>query len=458
MRTIEVLRKLDKETKANVYFVGGYVRDLIRRKTPKDVDIVVRNIDFKKLRCFLEKHGKVKKVLISNGKKQIKILIFKANSDNVEAQITLPRGKNNVCRKYNTLKDDASHRDFTINSMYLPIRYKSKRDCIEFFNGRKDIKKRLIRCVGDPSKRIEESPIRMLRAMSLSARTGYKIQDKLTSTIKKKKHLLNSVSKESIREELNEILLSNKPSKYFKLMHKLGVLKIILPELDNCVGVKQDKKYHKYDVFKHCIYTCDNIEKDLVLRLAAVLHDIGKPNTRNKVGDRTTFHRHEIVSVELANGLLHRLKYSNEIIEKVLSLVGLHMYHYTREFKDKSVRRFIKKAGITKSDLNSLGDIPLFKLRIAERLGNGYKTIPVTKRQKDFEDRIIDIFNKSNGLSISDLEINGNDLIKIFKIKQGPEIGKVLNHLLDCILEDPSVNNKHDLIRLSAEMLSKERL
>jgi poly(A) polymerase/tRNA nucleotidyltransferase (CCA-adding enzyme) len=457
-RTMKVLQELDEETKGNVYLVGGYVRDLLRRKKPKDVDAVIKNLSLKEIQSYLEKRGRVRKTFVSGGKSKMTVLTFKAKGDDLEVQITLPRGRNNLCRKYNTLKQDAYFRDFTINAMYLPIRHESKKDLIEFFNGCKDVKRRVIRAVGNPAERMIESPVRMLRAISLAARTGYKIQNRLKATLAKRKDLLRKVPAEAVREELNEILLSKKPSKHLKLMQRLGMLEVILPELNACAGVKQDKRHHKYDVFRHCVYTCDNIEPDLKLRLAALFHDVGKPQTRETIDGKITFHRHEIVSVDLTRNALRRLRYSNEIVREVTKLVELHMYHYTREFSDAAVRRFIKRAGVTEEDLEDIGQIPLFKLRMAERLGNGYKTIPVTERQKDFEKRIVDVFRKSSGFSTKDLKVNGSDLMKVFNLKEGKEIGVTLSHLLEIILEKPEMNNKEDLVALAAKFLMTKKL
>jgi putative nucleotidyltransferase with HDIG domain len=292
-----------------------------------------------------------------------------------------------------------------------------------------------------------------MRALSLAARTKYRIHNDLLTAMRENRNLLKTAPIEGIREELNRILLSSKPSRYFKIMRKIGVLDIILPELSRCYGVKQDKRHHKHDVFRHCLYTCDYIEPDLILRLAAILHDIGKTDTRAVTSDRITFHKHEIASVELSVRALKRLRYKKEIIDKTSHLIKFHMYHYTREFSDAAVRRFIKKIVITAGDLKDLGNIPLFKLRKAERKGNGYKTIPVTERQLDFENRIREVFESSKGLYINDLNIDGDTIMKMFNMEQSPKVGEVLNYLLEQILEKPKTNNMDDLIKMAAEFI-----
>lgn len=460
MKTLEVLRALNKDTKAEVYIVGGFVRDLLRKKRNDDLDVVIRRVSLKAITSYLKSYGKVTKVTLrkTTDKFGVSILLFKATGDNIEAQIALPRrGERQIADPNNTLSQDHAFRDFTINALYLPINYKTNKDIIDISGGKQDIKRRIIKTNGDPTKRIKESPIRMMRAISLAARTGYKLDKVLATAIYKNLPLLKKVPIEGIRIELNKILLSKNPSKYLKLMRRIGLLKEVLPELDRCYKVKQDDRYHKYDVFCHCIYAADNIDPNIVLRLSALLHDIGKVDTRHVVkisskseDNRTTFHKHEMVSVKLARKALTRLRYDKNTINEVIALIRHHMYHYTREYTDAAIRRFIKKVGITKKDLVNLGNFPLFKLRAAERLGSGLKTIPVTEKQKDFEARIKQVFKDSSGLDIKDLAVNGKDLMTVLKLKQSPKIGSILKSLLDHVLENPNHNERVYLLGLAA--------
>ena len=450
METINALKKLDGFHGAKVYFVGGYVRDLIRRKRNNDIDVVVRNMGVPQIRKFLNRFGKTKVV---NQSFNVPVILFKAFRCNIEAQITLPRNKKGEFLPSNDLKEDASCRDFTINAMYLPIKSKSRNKIIDFFDGYKDVKRRLLAPVGNPDNRIAESPIRILRALSLASRTKYRIRNDLMVSIEKNADLLSKVPAELIRNELNGILLHNKPSRYFKIMERLGVLKVIIPELARCAGVKQDKRYHKYDVFKHCLYTCDFIDPVIVLRLAAILHDVGKPITKKELPDKITFHKHEVAGARVAKALLQRLKYDKKTIKEVVHLIRLHMYHYTREFSDAAVRRFIKKAHVTEDDLDDLGNFPLFKLRVAERLGNGYKTIPVTERQLDFEKRIRTVYKESTGFDIKDLDINGDIIMELFNVDQSPKVGNILKYLVTKIIKQPGLNNRIDLVKLTAEYI-----
>lgn len=497
MKTLDALRKLDKETDAEVYLVGGFVRDYLRHKDNNDLDIVIRNYSIEDIIKYLSNYGPIKQVQLSptNENFSISILLFKGKGDSKEAQISLPKkGKSQQTHPSFTLKDDMMHRDFTLNAMYLPINFKSKKDVIDMAGGRFSINTRTLYTVGNILERIDESPIRIMRALSLAARTGYSIDAFVLQTMKHRAKLLYTIPIENIRDEFNKILLSERPSKYLRLMARLGILKIIIPELDSCIGVRQDYRFHKWDVFKHCIYTTDSTPVDLVLRLAGLLHDIGKPEVRaikaleGDAHPRVTFHKHEIVSTKLADKVLTRLKYDTDTKEAVLKLVQHHMYHYLGNvyectnadcswkkasvraehemdtcpvcssklelrhgWTDTTIRKFINSMGITKEHLNDLDNFPLFKLRSSERKGNGLKFISITDRQKDFQRRIIEVFNGSSALTLSELEVNGNDLINSFGLKPSPQIGETLTYLLNKVLEKPEVNNKSDLLNLASE-------
>ena len=456
MKTLQALQRLQEETKAEVFLVGGFVRDYLRNKKNDDLDIVVRKVSSNVIFAYLKKHGSCKRVTlaINNDAFTTELILFRGGDDTLVAQIVLPRrGKRQIADKSNTLRQDAKFRDFKINAMYLPIDFKSKADVIDVVGGLKDIRNRTISTVSNVDDCLTMSPIRVLRAISLASRTGYKIDSTLFGGLKHRGSALKDVIPDAIRKDLNKIILSSKPSRYLKLMQKLGILAVVMPELDDCVGVTQDTRYHKYDVFSHCIYTCDNSDRDLVLRLAGLLHDVGKAGTRKRIGARITFHKHEMLSVKLVRNFLNRLRYDGRTKTAVLSLVRLHMYHYTRDYGDGAVRRFIKKLGITKDMLDNLGDLPLFKLRQAERLGNGLKIEPVTKRQLDFEDRIIKIFNRGGGLDIKDLDIDGHIIMEAFALKEGEMVGKVMKHLLSCVQKDKELNNRLALIELTIQYL-----
>jgi tRNA nucleotidyltransferase (CCA-adding enzyme) len=457
LNTLKVLQKLDAETRANVYLVGGFVRDFLRGEPNYDLDVVVRSLSIKSVQTFLKDFGKTKFVKLSNAGNSfdVGILLFQAHNDEMIAQIKSPaRGKKQTEDPTNTLRQDAAHRDFTINGMYMPINASRRNEIIDLVGGKRDLMAKKIVAIGDAGDRLTEHPTRIMRAISVAARTGFSLDENLLFALSKHANLLRNVNSDNIRSELNHILLSNKPSKYFKLMHTLGLLKFVMPELDTCVGVYQEKKYHKWDVFHHCIYTCDNTEPDLVLRLAGLLHDIGKPSTKDRHPAKgITFHKHEMMSVNLAKTLLTNLGYDNETKKKILTLVRHHMYHYTRDYSDGAIRRFINKIGITAENIKDLSNFPLFKLRSAERLGNGFKKIPVTDKQRDFEARIIQVFNETTALKEENLDIAGKDLMRIFNLGQSPVIGQIKKYLLEKVIDNQKLNTRVELVKLAAAWL-----
>jgi len=452
--TLQALKLLQNETKAEVFLAGGFVRDYVRNKKSNNLDIVIRKVNKDVITDFLGKYGKCMSVKSDDIFTQ-KTILFRASNDNREAQISLPRrGKSHIINKNNTLKQDSKCRDYKINALYLPINFTSKKDVIDPIGGLYDIKLRII----SPTTPhfFSGSPVRVLRGISLAAKTGYKLDKNLIKTIKENVYRVSWASGDAIRKELNKILLSNKPSVSFRLMNRVGILVYVMPELSRCVGVAQDSRYHKYDVFTHNILTCDNIEPDLVLRLAAVLHDVGKPDTRKMIKGRVTFYKHEIASVKRAQIFLNRLRYDGRTKEAVLNLVRMHMYHYTSEFTNAAVRRFIKRVGINKKNIKSLSKLPLFKLRAAERLGNGLKKDPVTPKQICFEKRIKKVFDSKNDSGIT-IDINNRIIIDTFNIPPGKEVDNLLNYLTDRVTRNKKLNNRIDLIQITLQYLKNKK-
>jgi len=456
METIltKILKKLDRETLAEIYYAGTFVRDIIRRRSPETVEIIIRNLQLNDLVDYFKEYGTIV-YLNKRG-----YFIFHLKNDSIKIKISLPR-RHNRYNPYFTLFNDASSRDFTINAMFLPITSKTKRSVIDYFGGLNDIKNKKIRTIKNAKLIVRKCPLYMLKAVALAAETNYKIDSNLFYATKSWYSFASKILKIDVRDQLIKILMSNKPSKYLRILHNLNLLNIILPELSICVGVTQNEKYHRYDVFSHCIYACDNIEADLVLRLAALLHDIGKPQTReeviNKKGDiKITFYNHEVMGAKISKRILKRLKFDPEIIKEVTSLIYLHMYNFEpEEWTDAAVRRFIKKIEITEENLKDLSNLPIFLLRRADRLANGYSLKAISYRQKLFEKRIEEIYIKSNVLNIADLVIDGNTIMNKFNLKPGPTVGNILNYLLSIVIEDQKMNTEEALIDATSAYLSK---
>lgn len=451
MKIIAILKKLDRDTSAEVYYAGEYVRDFIRRKRSNKVEIVVKNIQLPNVAKYIRQYNKNLKIRTLKG-------CISFSADNLDITIQNPQ-KGDKYSPYHTLKEDAREKAFTINSMYLPIHSKGRKGTIDVYRGRNDIRGRKIKAVSKADSAIKRNPEIMMDALALAAELNYRLDTNLFYAIKSNHKLVEKVVVQKIRDNFVTILMSSRPSRYLRIMHKAGLMHVIIPELSVCDGVTQNKKYHKYDVFTHSLTACDNTEPNLKLRLAALFHDVGKPQVREEVvkdgQPRVTFYNHEVVGSKTVRRLLRRLKFGKEMATSVSDLIYNHMYNYEPgKWSSAAVRRFITKAHIVPNDLDDLENLPVFLLRKADRAANGLNLSEISPRQKSFEKRIKHIYNRSQVLHIGDLDIDGSVLMEEFKLRAGPTIGHILNYLLSIVIEDQSVNHRNILIEEASKYLS----
>lgn len=475
MKRLKALRELRQELSAEVFLVGGTVRDLVRRKEPNDLDLVVRNVVPADFESFLRSKGDLKLVGQSFG-----VYLFRPKRSSSTIEIAFPRTEVSTGSGHRefiihsdpeiSIEEDSLRRDFTLNALYLDIEKisddgKFDRDAIiDFHNGLEHIQRRLVVAVGSPEDRIHEDPLRMMRAMVLIARTGYRLEGNTFGAIKGNTKLIENVAPERVRDELIKIMESDKPSRAFKTMARTNLLDLVIPELAACVGVGQNPKHHSYPVFEHLIYAADaacGLSERLDVRFGALCHDLGKaPTRRVKEGgsgpDDVTFHNHEIVSTKLAYQMFRRLRFSKEFSDRVIHLVRYHQYKYDREWTDKAVRRFIRNCEITKDQLNTLDLHPQFLLRQADRMGNELKAhLPITQKQRDFQDRIRKVYEESSAHSLKELRVNGRDIMDHFDLQPSPVVGKVIQYLFDVVEENPRANKREELLRLAGEFLQE---
>ena len=475
MERLKALRKLREELGAEVFLVGGAVRDLIRDKVPNDLDLVVRDITPIDFQNFLKKRGDLQLVGKSFG-----VYLFKPRGFTKPIEIAFPRTEISTGDGHRdftivsdptiSLEEDSNRRDFTLNAMYLSIDAIDdtgsfdRKAVIDFHHGLDHIQRRLVVAVGNPEDRIKEDPLRALRAAVLIARTGYRLEGNTFGAIKRHADLLNTVAADRIRDEYIKIMESEKPSRAFKVMARTGVLGVTLPELAACIGCGQNPKYHSYPVFEHLIYAVDaacSISDDLVVRFGALCHDLGKAPTREvrPGGDGpndVSFHNHEIVSTKLAYNFMKRMRFSKDFTEDVIHLVRWHQYKYDRTWTDKAVRRFIRKCGIERVDLDTLDSHPQFLLRQADRMGNQLKAhLPITQKQRDFQARLREVYEKSSAYSLRDLKVNGNDIMEEFQLQASPLIGKVIRCLFDTVEENPELNTREQLMELALKFIKE---
>jgi tRNA nucleotidyltransferase (CCA-adding enzyme) len=428
--------------KGRIYEVGGAVRDkYISPILPdKDKDYLVTGVPLDELSSLLSGFGKVDLVGKSFG--VIKFRPFREFDGQHVFDIALPRkeystgpGHKDFKVEYDhnlRVEEDLSRRDFTINAMAEDL---STGELVDPLNGRTDIKKRLIRIANPDS--FKDDPLRMLRGIQFAARFEFELERDTLRSLEENANLISTISPERIQEELNKLLLKAKyPSAGFRLMQRVGLLERIIPELAAGVGITQPGGYHAYDVFEHSILTADSAPRELVIRLAALLHDVSKPETKVPTQEGATFYGHEKRGSRIAQKVLRRLRYSNQIIEQVTLLVDKHMF--TSGVTDKGLRRLIRRMG---EELV----FPLLDLRRADVVAQGKGGS--TKDVDELEERIRLELERKPPFGLKDREVGGNEIMEAFKIPPSPLVGQVLNYLLELVLDDPELNQKERLMK-----------
>ena len=339
----------------------------------------------------------------------------------------------------NNINEDILRRDFTMNTMLID----SKGNLKDLLNGKISIEKKIIETVGDPILRFKEDYLRIYRYIRFTTTLCFFNNMKLDELIKNL-NIPNTISVERIRSEFNKILLSKKPSKGIKHLKKLNLIKNIIPELEKTYDFLQYSKFHHLDVFEHTMEVLDNTDPIIELRLAALLHDIGKPETFELINGEGHFYGHDKKSVSISEEFLKRLKYPNALINKVITLVKYHMRLLDTENK-KSIKKFIKKIG--EENLENF-----LKLRKADILGS--KTNDNIESINILKTTFKKILYSKEAISVRDLNINGYDLIKLGY--KGSEIGLALKELLELILEYPEKNSKLELLKILSDKNIKE--
>lgn len=418
-----ILRRLE-ENGHSAYIVGGAIRDVCLQRKVMDWDVAtsaskqeIRNI-FSDTRHFSLKHDTI-------------TLVDKEAS----YEITPYRGDYDI----GDLVTDLGHRDFTINAMAYDL---ASAALIDPYEGRADLKKKLIRAVGDPKERFREDRLRLLRAIRLASELNFKIENKTFIAIKHMAFQLHDVAPERIRNEFIKILMSSKPSLGLRLMRRAGLIHVVLPELLEGYR-KQQNKHHRFTIYSHILETIDMTEPEFLVRITALFHDIAKPRVRKKSQGVWRFIGHEQASADMAQEIMRRLRFSKDEIRDVTQLIKHHMINYDSTWSDGAVRRFIRRIGpeliydlisFRKSDLTAHG-----------KRDNGHDIL------RELEERVGNILQaKTVGINKS-LAINGKKVMEILGIGPGPELGKILRDLLEKVMDQPELNNEKDLIRILRE-------
>ncbi len=446
------------------FLVGGAVRDLYLDLAPNDFDIATDANPEQMMEIF------PKSVSINAKFGTILVIVEDEKKEKFDIEVTTFRKEENYyggrwpskVEFTDDIIQDLSRRDFTINSMAIDLGLllddkESKEVLIDPFGGIKDLEDRLIRAVRDPIERFSEDGLRSYRACRFASELNFRIEKETFKAIQKCLDVSKMVSVERVRDEfLKLILKSPKPSRGINLLYESGLLNLFLPELIECKGVTQPE-WHSDDLYDHSLGVLDNAEDNV--KLAGLFHDIGKVKTRTVDEEgKVHFFGHEQISASMTMEILTRLKLPKNEILRITNLIKWHMFYYPsadwRKVKelekieeetgkkiggwtDAAVRRFIKSVGEENIE-------DLFKLRIADASSNK-KSMFNNKEIIALQKRISEVKEKEMVLRVEDLAIDGFDLIEL-GIKPGPQIGLLLNDLLNLVIEDPTFNSKEKLL------------
>jgi len=436
---IEELKKAGFEA----YIVGGCVRDFLREVEPEDWDIATsaKPEEIQKVfsKSFYE--NKFLTVTVQTGSKNQKLKEIEITTYRSEAKYTDKRHPDEI-RFAKTIEEDLARRDFTVNAIALCLRLNLKQEeIVDPFGGRQDLKNKIIRAVGNPEERFSEDALRMMRAVRFAVSLGgppaggWRIEEKTAKAIKKNSFWLQAISKERIRDEFLKIIMAERAADGIELLKQLGLLKYVVPELEEGYMVTQNK-HHIYECYEHGLLSLKyaaqkNFNK--YVRIAALFHDIAKPRVKQGEGPDATFYNHEILGAKMTVQILDRLKFPKKEIEKIAKLVRYHLFYYNvDEVSESSVRRLVREAGPENME-------ELLQVRMADRIGSGVpKAEPYKLRHLKY---IIEKVSQ-DPISAKMLKVNGNEVMKILALQPGPKVGQILDILLSFVLEDPKKNEK----------------
>ena len=426
--------KTFRQANWQIYIVGGAVRDSLLKRSSHDWDLTTDASPKDILQLFPKNsfyHNKFGTVTVNFKKQKLEITPFRRESKyrDFRHPSKIEWGKN--------LKDDLGRRDFTINAMALAPQATGRQfQLIDPYQGREDLRQKLIRAVGDPQKRFREDALRMMRAVRFSSQFGFLIEKETFSAIKKNAQLIKKIAAERIRDELWKILDSPFPAEGINFLRTSGLLHYIIPELEKGYGLAQ-AKHHIYDVWTHSLKALGNCpSSDPLVRFAALIHDIGKPYTVKGSGEQRTFYNHEVVGARIARKLAARLRLNKKDSQRLWRLVRWHQFTMDEHQSDKALRRFIRQVG--KSNLQDILDI-----RTADRIGSGSR--PTSWRFELFRKRLLDV--QKQPFSLRDLKINGHDVMESLHLKPSPLVGKILEKLFQEIVADQKKNQRRYLLK-----------
>ncbi len=449
---LEIIQKLN-QAGFEAYAVGGCVRDLLMGETPGDWDVTTNAKPEEIQKGFpdsfyenqfgtvgVKTQHLLEKDAGQAGSDDESLKVVEITTYRIESKYSDKRHPDEI-KFTDHLEEDLKRRDFTINALALAVDGK----VIDLFNGQADLKKKIIRAVGEPGERFSEDALRMMRAIRLAAVLDFTIEPETLAAIKKHSGLLKMIAKERVRDELTKTVLADKGDRGIELLREAGLLEHVMPELLEGVGVGQNL-HHIYEVWEHNLralrYACEK-KYTLAVRLASLLHDVGKPRSKRGEGYNSTFYGHEVIGARMTAQIMDRLKFPRDLAEKIIKLVRYHLFYYNvGEVTESSVRRLV--ANIGKENVEDL-----LKVREADRIGSGTpKAVPYKLRHLKF---MIDKVAR-DPISPKMLKLNGNDLMQLLGIAPGPKVGMIISALMEEVLDDPVRNQREYLEQRTREL------
>lgn len=433
--------------RGELYVVGGVVRDALLGIHPlhQDEDYLVRGITPRGLEDILNRHGRVTLVGKSFG-----VYKFTAAGETFVHDIAFPRREESTGPGHRDfhirsdhelpVEDDLGRRDFTINAIARSVRDGTY---VDPFGGRRDIESRILRMIFPEA--FEQDPLRILRGVRFAARFDLTIDPSTRKAMRDGVHLLETLSPERVQEELSKLMVQCvHPSVGFDELQRLGALGVLLPELDRAVGVEQNV-HHPDDVYWHSLKSCDEAPMaNLLVRWAALLHDLGKVDAKRTVADddgtsKVVFYGHEDIGAEIARRVLTRLRFSADFTRRCRHLVAQHMIRYDSEWNRSSVRRFIGRIGEENLD-------DMFALKTADVMSRG--RVDKQEENEELQERVRREVAEAHALKIGDLEIDGRDVMDVLGVAAGKRVGEVLQEIFERVLDDPSLNRREALLKM----------
>ena len=427
-----------------IYLVGGAVRDGILGIETKDFDFTTNASAEDSLELLSNKGYKTTEIGKAFGTIETKIEECSLHITTYRKDTYDKDSRKPEVKPTRDLDKDLSRRDFTINALAYDI---NKNEIIDPYSGLKDLSEGTIRTPDSPNISFSDDPLRMLRACRFISTHGFTPNNEVFEAIAKNLERIQIVSTERIRDEFTKLLIGENPSLGIKAFVESGLSQLVMPELDE-LKIEVDPNHHHKDVYEHTMVVVDRVSPTLVSRMSALLHDIGKPKTKGIENGKVHFRHHEVVGAKMSKKILKRLKYDNETIKKVSLLVENHLRPHTFKmgWTDSAVRRYIIDAGGLMEELNDL-------VRADITTKNKEKYEEINKYLDEMEERIKEVAEKEE-LSKLRPPISGDEIMEMFNLEPGPDVGKIMKALYEQRINDGEVS-KEEAAKLAEEVYKK---